>query len=193
MTDFGTRDHYSGVMKGVVLGICPDVTLVDGTHDHAAYTRVVQLTVVPVGLRGESQRCSSKKLGERVCFTADRFDVVEFRGQPSGVALLDGAPIEPAEGRSDCKQPCPSAPEIDDFLARSADLAGRWFLALETKGVDLFRTPAACAAANTRPASTKVRRTSRHGRGRTSNQASSVVPSTSSMATNTSDATVPAS
>jgi S-adenosylmethionine hydrolase len=33
MTDFGTRDHYAGVMKGVVLGICPDVTLVDLTHD----------------------------------------------------------------------------------------------------------------------------------------------------------------
>ena len=33
MTDFGTRDHYSGVMKGVVLGICPDVTLIDITHD----------------------------------------------------------------------------------------------------------------------------------------------------------------
>lgn len=33
MTDFGTRDHYAGVMKGVVLGICPDVTLVDLSHD----------------------------------------------------------------------------------------------------------------------------------------------------------------
>ena len=33
LTDFGTRDHYSGVMKGVVLGICPDVTLVDISHD----------------------------------------------------------------------------------------------------------------------------------------------------------------
>jgi S-adenosylmethionine hydrolase len=33
LTDFGTRDHYSGVMKGVILGICPDVTLVDVTHD----------------------------------------------------------------------------------------------------------------------------------------------------------------
>src|SRR5215471_13869066 len=33
LTDFGTRDHYSGVMKGVVLGICPDVTLVDLSHD----------------------------------------------------------------------------------------------------------------------------------------------------------------
>ncbi len=33
LTDFGTRDHYAGVMKGVILGICPDVTLVDISHD----------------------------------------------------------------------------------------------------------------------------------------------------------------
>src|SRR4029078_1167283 len=33
LTDFGTRDHYAGTMKGVILGICPDATLVDITHD----------------------------------------------------------------------------------------------------------------------------------------------------------------
>jgi S-adenosyl-L-methionine hydrolase (adenosine-forming) len=33
LTDFGTRDHYAGTMKGVALGICPDATLVDITHD----------------------------------------------------------------------------------------------------------------------------------------------------------------
>lgn len=33
LTDFGTADHYAGTMKGVILGICPDVTLVDITHD----------------------------------------------------------------------------------------------------------------------------------------------------------------
>ncbi len=33
LTDFGTRDHYVGAMKGVVLGVCPDVTLVDVTHE----------------------------------------------------------------------------------------------------------------------------------------------------------------
>ncbi|MBM3777032.1 MAG: SAM-dependent chlorinase/fluorinase [Acidimicrobiia bacterium] len=33
LTDFGTRDHYAAAMKGVVLDICPDVTLVDITHD----------------------------------------------------------------------------------------------------------------------------------------------------------------
>jgi S-adenosylmethionine hydrolase len=33
VTDFGTRDHYAGTMKGVILGICPDATVVDITHD----------------------------------------------------------------------------------------------------------------------------------------------------------------
>jgi S-adenosylmethionine hydrolase len=33
LTDFGTRDHYVGTMKGVVLSICPDATFVDITHD----------------------------------------------------------------------------------------------------------------------------------------------------------------
>src|SRR5437870_8698705 len=33
LTDFGTRDHYAGTMKGVALGICPDAALVDITHD----------------------------------------------------------------------------------------------------------------------------------------------------------------
>jgi S-adenosylmethionine hydrolase len=33
LTDFGSRDHYAGTMKGVALGICPDATLIDITHD----------------------------------------------------------------------------------------------------------------------------------------------------------------
>ncbi len=37
LTDFGTRDHYAGTMKGVVLGICPDLTLVDITHELPAH------------------------------------------------------------------------------------------------------------------------------------------------------------
>lgn len=37
LTDFGTRDHYAGTMKGVALGICPDAVLVDITHDIAAH------------------------------------------------------------------------------------------------------------------------------------------------------------
>src|SRR5213593_1532664 len=33
VSDFGSRDHYAGAMKGVALAICPDLTLVDITHD----------------------------------------------------------------------------------------------------------------------------------------------------------------
>lgn len=33
LSDFGLQDHYVGTMKGVVLGICPEATLVDVTHD----------------------------------------------------------------------------------------------------------------------------------------------------------------
>jgi S-adenosylmethionine hydrolase len=37
LTDFGTRDHYAGAMKGVALSVCPDAMLVDITHDIAAH------------------------------------------------------------------------------------------------------------------------------------------------------------
>jgi S-adenosylmethionine hydrolase len=33
MSDFGSRDHYAGTMKGVVLQVCPEATLVDISHD----------------------------------------------------------------------------------------------------------------------------------------------------------------
>jgi S-adenosylmethionine hydrolase len=37
LSDFGTRDHYAGTMKGVVLGICPEAMLVDITHEIPAH------------------------------------------------------------------------------------------------------------------------------------------------------------
>lgn len=37
LTDFGLADHYVGVMKGVMLGICPDAALVDITHEISAF------------------------------------------------------------------------------------------------------------------------------------------------------------
>jgi S-adenosyl-L-methionine hydrolase (adenosine-forming) len=33
LTDFGTRDHYAGTIKGVVLGVCPEATLIDIGHE----------------------------------------------------------------------------------------------------------------------------------------------------------------
>lgn len=37
LSDFGTRDHYAGTMKGVVLGVCPEATLVDIGHEIPAH------------------------------------------------------------------------------------------------------------------------------------------------------------
>jgi S-adenosylmethionine hydrolase len=33
LTDFGTRDHYAGAVKGAVLAACPEATVVDITHE----------------------------------------------------------------------------------------------------------------------------------------------------------------
>ncbi len=46
LSDFGSRDHYAGTMKGVMIGICPDITLVDITHDitpHDVHEGALQL------------------------------------------------------------------------------------------------------------------------------------------------------
>jgi S-adenosylmethionine hydrolase len=46
LTDFGTRDHYAGTMKAVVLGLCPDANLVDISHDippHDVLTAALEL------------------------------------------------------------------------------------------------------------------------------------------------------
>jgi S-adenosylmethionine hydrolase len=37
LTDFGTRDPYVGAMKGVALGICPEATILDLTHEIAPH------------------------------------------------------------------------------------------------------------------------------------------------------------
>jgi S-adenosylmethionine hydrolase len=56
LSDFGSQDHYVGAMKGVILGICPDATLVDISHDipaHDVLTAALELAAVyryfPVG------------------------------------------------------------------------------------------------------------------------------------------------
>jgi len=46
LSDFGTRDHYAGTLKAVVLGVCPDATLVDIGHDiptHDVMTGALEL------------------------------------------------------------------------------------------------------------------------------------------------------
>jgi hypothetical protein len=50
-TDFGTRDSYVGVMKGVVLSICPQASIVDLTHEitpqHVVETAFVLAGAIP--------------------------------------------------------------------------------------------------------------------------------------------------
>ena len=36
-SDFGSADEYVAAMKGVILGICPDATLIDISHDIPAH------------------------------------------------------------------------------------------------------------------------------------------------------------
>ena len=45
MTDFGTRDSYVGMMKGVIVGRCPDAHLIDITHE-----------IAPQNIRGAAYR-----------------------------------------------------------------------------------------------------------------------------------------
>ena len=37
LTDFGLQDHYVGAMKGAILSMCPEATLVDVLHDVPAH------------------------------------------------------------------------------------------------------------------------------------------------------------
>ena len=46
LTDFGTADHYAGALKGVLLSLCPEATLVDITHEippHDVLTAALEL------------------------------------------------------------------------------------------------------------------------------------------------------
>ena len=56
LTDFGSRDHYAGAMRGAVLDACPDAAVVDVTHEvprhdveEAAWTLLAALPAFPPG------------------------------------------------------------------------------------------------------------------------------------------------
>jgi S-adenosylmethionine hydrolase len=78
LTDFGLADHYAGTMKGVMLGICPDATLVDISHDipahdvmagadelAASYRYFPAGTVFLAGHRGRGRRLPVRGAGQR--------------------------------------------------------------------------------------------------------------------------------
>ena len=100
LTDFGTRDHYAGVLKGVIAGICPDATVIDITHEiapqdvrAAAFTlaaawryfpdRTVFVVVVDPGV-GTDRPAVAVRLGSVVFVGPDNgvFDLVVAEGRP---------------------------------------------------------------------------------------------------------------
>lgn len=87
LTDFGTRDHYAGTMKGVIAGLCPDALLIDITHDIAPHdvlggalelaasyryfpAGTIFVAVVDPGV-GSSRRGIVADLGEYRCVAPD--------------------------------------------------------------------------------------------------------------------------
>lgn len=87
LTDFGIRDGFIGVMKGVILGICPDAKIVDMTHTidpqnvmqaafalwrHAPFfpTGSVHVAVVDPGV-GTKRRAIAARLGDQLYVAPD--------------------------------------------------------------------------------------------------------------------------
>lgn len=80
-TDFGLSDHYVGVMKGVILGICPRARIVDITHGIGAYEILEGAFAI-----AQAYRCFPKGTAHVVVVdpgvgTARRPIVVEAAGQ----------------------------------------------------------------------------------------------------------------
>jgi S-adenosylmethionine hydrolase len=119
LTDFGTQDHYVGAMRGVALGICPDATIVDITHEippqdvltgtlelASAYKyfpeRTVFLCVVDPGV-GSSRRAIAATSGGCVFVAPDNgLLTMVFQEQPPGcvVELTDPRYARPTISRT---------------------------------------------------------------------------------------------
>jgi S-adenosylmethionine hydrolase len=105
LTDFGTRDGYPAIMKGVILGIAPAVKIVDITHEvapqdvrEAAFTLArtapwfppgsVHVAVVDPGV-GSARRALAARLGEQLYVTPDNglISLVYHQTVQSGTAV----------------------------------------------------------------------------------------------------------
>jgi S-adenosylmethionine hydrolase len=117
-TDFGLRDPFVGIMKGVILGICPDARLVDLTHDVAPHdvleaalaleaslpffpAGTVHLVVVDPGV-GSARRALAVAAGGQVCAGPDNGVLSPALGTAgrSAVALASPAHRLPSVSRT---------------------------------------------------------------------------------------------
>ena len=107
LTDFGVRDHYVGVMKGVLLSICPNLQLIDLTHEvapqsvkEAAYLLwasypylpkgAIVLAIVDPGV-GTSRRILLTKTKDHCFIAPDNgvLDLLLWQEKPRLVLALD--------------------------------------------------------------------------------------------------------
>lgn len=159
LTDFGTRDHYAGTIKGVALSICPDATLVDISHDvpphdvlagalelAAAYkyfpAGTIFLVVVDPGV-GSSRRGIAADTGD-----------YRFVAPDNGVltAVLDEQPAKRIVELSERKYARPTVSRTFEgrdrfapaaaWLAKGIDLAALGRAAREIERLDLPRVRA---------------------------------------------------
>ena len=106
LTDFGSRDHYVGAMKGVLATVCPEATTIDITHEippqdvrTAAYElaaawpyfpdRTIFLAVVDPGV-GTNRPAIAAQIGSRVYVGPDNgtVDLVLVDQPATGAVLL---------------------------------------------------------------------------------------------------------
>src|SRR5262245_4042872 len=135
LTDFGTRDSYVGVMKGVMLGIAPHVRLVDITHEIAPQDVVGAAWVVDPSWRyfrersifvfvvdpgvGSARRAVAVQVASRIFVGPDNglFSYV-FAAEPAGVAVALDNP------RYQLPTPSATFHGRDIFAPATAHLAG---------------------------------------------------------------------
>src|SRR5262245_37865644 len=131
LTDFGLRDHYVAAMKGVILGICADVTLVDISHEvppHDVLSGALQLgatyryfpsgciflAVVDPGV-GSTRRAIAASVGDYILV-----------GPDNGVfsMVLDEAPVEQVVELTDARYRRPAVSRTFEGRDRFAPAAG---------------------------------------------------------------------
>ena len=132
LTDFGARDHYAGTMKGVALGICPDATLVDISHEvpaHDVLAGALELAAAYRYFPAGTIFLAAEKIG-RVAYGLEiepgYVDVAIFRWQQQTKleATLEGdgrsfEEIKQARAKpNDSTEPAPSERAIDQSRSR---------------------------------------------------------------------------
>jgi S-adenosyl-L-methionine hydrolase (adenosine-forming) len=105
VTDFGTRDHYVAAMKAVALGVCPDATFVDITHEiqpqdvlggaielAACYRdfpdRTVFVAVVDPGV-GSTRRAIAASAGRHTFVAPDNGVLTMVLGEAEAVEVVE--------------------------------------------------------------------------------------------------------